>query len=208
VTIHPLPVRSRAHDHVVAPLRGGGVAVLRPLRPGETDALRAVFDGLSPASRTSRYLVGMGALPPWMLTALADVDGAGHVAWLASVGGEPAGIARFVRVAPDTAEIAFEVVDAHQGRGLGTVLLDTLTTVACMHGVRRLRATVHPANVPSLRLLARLAIPLTLSDGLLEGEGPLQLLSPARVNRRAVVALAARAGGQVGSCPPAHAAAH
>jgi RimJ/RimL family protein N-acetyltransferase len=171
--------------------------VLRPLRAGETEPLLAVFEGLSPASRFSRFLVGVPRLPSSMLSALVDLDGHDHVAWLASIDGMPAGVARSIRVAPDTAEIAFEVADVHQGHGLGTVLLDTVTTVAATHGVRRVRASVLPANAPSLRLLARLGIPLTLNDGLLEGEGPLRLLDPSHVNRRAVVALAQRQNGSV-----------
>jgi RimJ/RimL family protein N-acetyltransferase len=191
MTIAWLPNGTRSpRDHVEVRLSRGAAATLRPLGPGETKPLLAVFDRLSAASRFDRYLVGVPRLPSPMLKALAAVDGHDHVAWLASVAGQPAGIARYVRVAAEAAEVAFEVADAHQGRGLGTALLDTITTVAAAHGVRRVQATVLPTNAPSLRLLARLGIPLTLHDGLLEGEGPLRLLDPARVDRGAVVALA------------------
>lgn len=191
MTITWLPTSTRSpQDHVEVPLSRGASAALRPLGPGETEPLLAVFDQLSAASRFDRYLAGVPRLPSTMLKALAAVDGHDHVAWLASVAGQPAGIARYVRVGAASAEVAFEVADAHQGRGLGTALLDTITTVASAHGVRRVQATVLPTNAPSLRLLARLGIPLTLRDGLLEGEGPLRLLDPARVDRRAVVALA------------------
>lgn len=191
MTISWLPRSRPMRDHIHVPLSRGGAAALRPLRAGETEPLLAVFEGLSAASRASRYLVGVPRLPSVMLKALVAVDGHDHVAWLATVAGEPAGIARYVRVAPDTVEVAFEVADDHQGLGLGTALLDVATTVAAAHGVRRVRATVLPTNAPSLRLLARLGIPLTLVDGLLEGEGPLRLLDPALVDRRAVLALAA-----------------
>ena len=203
MTISWLPTRARrSPDHVEAALSRGGAAQLRPLHAGETEPLLAVFESLSPASRMDRYLVGVPRLPSAMLNALVAVDGHDHVAWLATVAGRPAGIARSIRVATDTAEVAFEVADAHQGRGLGTVLLDTVTTVAAAHGVRRVRATVLPTNAPSLRLLAQLGIPLTLRDGLLEGEGPLRLLDPARVDRHAVVALAQRQDGPVGQEGP------
>ena len=199
MTISWLPNRSHpAPDHVDVALSRGGAAQLRPLHAGEREPLLAVFESLSPASRMDRYLVGVPRLPSSMLNALVAVDGHDHVAWLATVAGRPAGIARSIRVAPDTAEIAFEVADAHQGRGLGTVLMDTVTTVAAAHGVRRVTATVLPSNAASLRLLARLGIPLTLRDGLLEGEGPLRLLDPARVDRHAVVALAQRLDGPAG----------
>ncbi len=212
MTLSWLPFRPEpARDHVVVRLAHGARAHLRPLRPGETEPLLSVFESMSLASRASRYLIGTPRLPSTMLSALVDLDGRDHVAWLATVDGTPAGIARYVRTDPDTAEIAFEVADAHQGRGLGTVLMDTVTTVAAEHGVRRVRATVLPANAPSLRVLARLGIPLTLADGLLEGEGPLRLLDPARVDRGAVVAVAtahAREVGQDGSCGTPCTSAH
>lgn len=191
MTISWLPDRSGSdRAHVAAQLTGGGSATLRPLRAGETAPLLSVFEGMSPASRASRYLTGVPRIPPTMLAALVDVDGHDHVAWLATVDGTPAGIARYVRVAPATVEIAFEVADAYQRRGLGSVLLDTITTSACAAGVRRLRATVLPTNAVSLGLLGRLGLRLTFCDGVLEGDGPLRLLDPPRVDRAAVVALA------------------
>lgn len=190
MTLAPLSHEPRS---VPVPL-DGGVATLRPLRHGETEPLLAVFAGMSAASRASRYFLGMTALPSSSIAALVDVDGCGHVAWVADVDGAPVGIARYVRVAPHTAEVAFEVVDAQQGRGLGTALLDVVTTVAAGQGVRRLRASVLPANTPSLRLVRRIGIALAYEDGVLEGEGDLRLLDPPRVDRAAVLALARRDG--------------
>ena len=181
----------RHHDASVAVrLRDGGTAELRPLGPGEVEPLQAVFDGLSPASRNDRYLVGIPRLTGSMRTALAAVDGHRHIAWLASIGGQPAGIARAIRVAPRTAEVAFEVVDEHQGRGLGAVLLDTVTTVAAVYGIQRLQASVLPSNHRSRQLLAQVGLHLRPADGLLDADGPLRLLDPPRVDRPAIVRMA------------------
>lgn len=171
-------------------LRDGLHAVLRPLGPGEVEPLQAVFDGLSPASRTDRYLAGLPRLTSTMRDALAAVDGHQHLAWLGSVRDRPAGIARVIRVAPATVEIAYEVVDAHQGRGLGAALVDAVTTVASVSGIERVRASVLPSNHRSRHLLDLLGVPLRTSDGLLEGEGPLRLMDPPRVDRAAVVRVA------------------
>ncbi len=154
--------------YVTVPLRGGE-ARLRPLLAGELAVQRAVFDGLSPASRTDRYLTGVSALTPGMWRALTAVDGHHHVAWLATVEGRPAGIGRFVRVGPCTADIAFEVADEFQGLGLGTALLDTVTTVAAAMRIRRLQATALGTNRRSRRLLSKVGVTLRPSDGLLEG---------------------------------------
>jgi len=168
----------------------GGDAILRPLGPADGAALDEVFEQLSPASREARYLAGLPELPPFLRDVLADVDGRDHVAWLAVVDGRPGGIGRYVRVGPETAELAFEVVDAHQGRGLGTALLDALTTVAMVSGVRRIKASVQPDNHRSRHLLTKVGLALTGDRHLLEGEAPLVLMEPARVNRWAVVRLA------------------
>jgi RimJ/RimL family protein N-acetyltransferase len=177
-----------------------GLAELRPLGPGEEEPLAHVFAAMSPESRASRYLTGLSQMPSAMRTALAAVDGHRHVAWLASVEGQPAGIARYVRTAPCSAELAFEVVDAHHGRGLGTALVDVLTTVAAVSGIQRVEATLLASNKPSLHLLQRIGLSFQASSGTLEGSGPLRLLDPARVDRPAVVRLAlAAAAGPNGS---------
>ena len=102
---------------------------------------------------------------------LTDVDGDRHVAWVALVDGEPVGICRYVRTALDVAELAFEVVDAHQGRGIGAALVDAVTTVARDNGIRWFEATVEPGNAASEALVARAGVRLFVSDGLLEGGG-------------------------------------
>lgn len=197
------------------PLIDGSVVALRPLERGETGPLEAVFDGLSHASRGDRYLVPVHRLTQAMRHALTTVDGQRHVAWLASVAGRPVGIARAVRTTPLTAEIAFEVVDEMQGRGVGAILLDTVTTVAATAGVEKLRASVLPSNHRSVHLLAQVGLRLSLIDGLLEGESPLALMQPARVDRRAVVGIAlgrrrpvAACTGQRKSPSPARTSAH
>ena len=194
--VRPFADGDAAHprDHVVAGTRAGHVAELRPLEQGEVDPLLAVFAGMSLASRADRYLVGLPSLPRSILDALTDVDGCDHAAWLASVGGQPVGTARYLRLEPGLAELAFEVADDYQGRGLGAVLLDAITTVACGQGVRRVRATVLASNMRSRRLVGRVGIRLRPGDGMLEGEGSLRLLDPPRVDRGAVLALARTCG--------------
>ena len=171
-----------------------GLASLRPLGPGEEEPLTGVFAGMSPDSRASRYLTGLSRLTPAMLRTLTAVDGHDHVAWLASIEGRPVGIGRFIRTLPGTAELAFEVVDAHHGRGIGSALLDALTTLAAVSGVQHLEATVLESNKRSTRLLERVGLTFRADQGTLEGTGRLRLLDPPRVDRPAVVRLAAAAG--------------
>jgi len=157
--------------------------MLRPLEPGEDAALLAVFEGLSARSRELRFLTAMNTLRPSVVRALTDVDGCRHVAWLATVDGRPAGIARYVTIPDGPADLAFEVADAQQGRGLGSLLLDAVTRVS---------ATVHPGNKVSVHLLRRYGLVLQLSYGVLEGDATLCLPEPALVDRAAVLDLAVR----------------
>lgn len=179
----------REDPYVTVPL-ARGEARLRPLYRGELAPQRAVFDGLSGASRTDRFLTGVDRLTSSMWQALADVDGHDHVAWLATVEGRPAGIGRFVRTAPCTADVAFEVADEFQGIGLGTVLLDAVTTVAMAKRIRRLQASVLGTNRRSQHLLSRVGLSLRPSDGILEGESLFHLIDPPRIDRPAVLRLA------------------
>jgi RimJ/RimL family protein N-acetyltransferase len=182
----------RALEQVRVDLADGGTAMLRPLRHGEVEPVLEVFAGLSELSRARRFLTGMTRLPAMMLAALTDVDGCDHVAWVATVGGCAVGIGRYARTDPDTVEIALEVVDAHQGRGLGWVLADVVATIACSNGATLVSATVAPDNAPSLRVLRALGLTTRLDDGLLEGTGRLRLPDPAWVRRSAVLARARR----------------
>ena len=169
----------------------GGPAWLRPLGPDEAEPLQAVFDAMSLESRYARYLQGMSELTPGMTRMLTAVDGTDHVAWLASIGDRPAGIARYLKVDPRTAEIAFEVADEFQGRGLGPALVDTVTTIAASSGVRRLQAMVLGSNRHSRRLLSLVGLELARQDGgVLEADGPFHLLERPRLNRSEVVRLA------------------
>ena len=58
----------------------------------------------------------------------------------------------------DAAEIAFEVEDAHQGRGIGTLLFETLAAAARERGIRRFVANVLPQNRRMLQLFREVGL--------------------------------------------------
>jgi len=190
------PAPGPTPDAVPVRLPDGRVAAIRPLQHGERGPLLAVFDKMSSASRARRYLTGMVRLPSTAIQSLTDVDGHRHMAWVASMHGEPVGIARCVRDDAGVADVAVEVVDDHHGLGIASALVDAVTTVAAARGVRRVRATLTPENEPSRRLVTRIGVRLHVVDHLLEGEGPLRLMHPQRIDRQAVLALARRWGDE------------
>jgi GNAT superfamily N-acetyltransferase len=119
-----------------------------------------VFAGLSERSRRHRFLAAKPRLPQRELEYLSDVGRCGHEALVAATlpAGRPVGIARYVRSTCDdeTAEVAVEVIDEYQGRGVGRLLGRQLVRHALAVGVTRFRATVSAENTAGLRLVERL----------------------------------------------------
>jgi RimJ/RimL family protein N-acetyltransferase len=86
--------------------------------------------------------------------------------------GQPGvGSARYVRERDnrDIAEVAFAVIDAYQGRGLGTLLLGALAVAARENGVRRFRARMLSDNVAMRAVLRRAGARMDFAEpGVLE----------------------------------------
>jgi GNAT superfamily N-acetyltransferase len=143
--------------------------VLRRLHNGERHPVLDVFAGLSERSRRLRFLGAKPRLLRSDLDLLVDVGCCGHeaVAAVEPDTGRTVGIARFVRdVAAPEAEIAFEVVDDHQGRGIGKRLVAELRTLAREQGILRFRAYVDRSNRPALALVHALGeVLVERSDG-------------------------------------------
>lgn len=146
---------------------------LRPLRFGERRPVLDVFDGLSERSRRLRFLGSKPRLLESDVAQLVDVGCCGREAVVAveQETGRTVGIARFVRDegAPE-AEIAFEVVDEWQGRGLGKLLLAELRALALAQGILRFRALVAHGNQPAFALVRGLGDKLVhrYEDGAVE----------------------------------------
>jgi ribosomal protein S18 acetylase RimI-like enzyme len=133
---------------------------IRALRDGDAATVAAVFGRLGPGSREKRFCGAKPRLSEDELAALARVDADRHVL-VGYVDGdpEPVAIARLVRNGR-SAEIAFEVVDAYQGRGIGSVLARELAADARAAGIRELVATVCGDNPPVVSLLRQVATSL------------------------------------------------
>ena len=115
-----------------------------------------VFAGLSERSRRLRFLGSKPRLLQSDVDWLVDVGCCGREAVVAvdPATGRTVGIARFVRDegAPE-AEIAFEVVDEWQGRGIGRRLVTELRALALEQGILRFRALIAHGNLPAAALV-------------------------------------------------------
>ena len=142
------------HARVVRPKRGPEILV-RPLRRGDTATVQAVFDRLGEESRRTRFNGPKWRLGEKELRWLAMV-GPGHHALVAWVDGdpEPVAMARLVRVG-ETAEIAFEVADDYQARGIGSALVELLVADARAARICEVTALVRSDNPAALAVLRR-----------------------------------------------------
>ncbi len=62
---------------------------------------------------------------------------------------------RYIVVEPEKAEVAFAVVDEHQGQGIGAALLHHLATIARNAGLQELIAEVLSDNTPMLKVFEK-----------------------------------------------------
>ena len=143
------------HPHLHARYVDG--ITIRPLRDGDTDTVATLFARLGSRSRERRFCGAKPRLGEAELAALSRVDAEHHVL-VAYVERDPrpAGIARLVSDGR-SAEIAFEVADEHQGRGIGSVLARELAADARAAGITELVATVCGDNAAVVSLLRRVA---------------------------------------------------
>jgi ribosomal protein S18 acetylase RimI-like enzyme len=62
---------------------------------------------------------------------------------------------RYIMIQPGQAEMAFTVIDAYQGKGIGGILMRHLVAIARDGGLKELIAEVLPENAPMLKLFSR-----------------------------------------------------
>ncbi len=135
------------HWAAVVVLRDGGTAHVRPIRPDDGEELQRFHLAQSEESVYLRFFAPMPRLSNRDLTRFTHVDHDSRVAIIAEVAGRIVGIGRYDRINEEPkAEVAFNIADSDQGRGLGSVLLEHLAAAARERGIRRFVAEVLPRN--------------------------------------------------------------
>ena len=136
-------------------LRDGGTGHLRPVSPADAEALQAFHMRQSQSSIYLRFFTYKAKLSGRELKRFTHVDYHDRVAFVLTIGSEIVGIGRYDRLDdPTEAEVAFNISDEHQGRGIGSILLEHLAAAARENGIRRFSAEVLPENRKMLSVFA------------------------------------------------------
>lgn len=152
-------------------LRDGSTGHLRPISPDDADAVQAFHMRQSQNSIYLRFFTYKSSLSAKELRRFTEVDHVGRVAFVVTRGQDIIGIGRYDRLDnPDEAEVAFNVSDAYQGRGLGSILLEHLAAAARENGIRRFTAEVLPENRKMITVFAEAGyeVERRFDDGVVE----------------------------------------
>jgi RimJ/RimL family protein N-acetyltransferase len=140
-------------------LADGARVWVRRLEPADRHALTQSFERLSDRSRIQRFLGPKRELTDHDLTQFLYVD---HVRREALVAIDPAngsivGVGRYCMwpQGDNVAELAGEIVDDWQGRGIGRELLARIIERAGANEIRKLTASAFSDNAAALALLKR-----------------------------------------------------
>jgi acetyl coenzyme A synthetase (ADP forming)-like protein len=134
-------------------LTDGATVHMRAMQPEDEPRLAAMYERLSSDSLYYRFF---SPVPRATATSLEmhKLGAAGHVARIALLGDEVLAAARYDVVSPGVAEVAFVVADEHQGRGVGTLLLEHLAVIARSEGIHTFAADTLPDNGRMLGMFA------------------------------------------------------
>lgn len=140
-------------------LRDGRPIEIRALRPEDEADMLVAIDRTGAESRQRRFFVTKRGFSDAEKAFFMKIDFVNHVALVAEIdeGEGPAivGGGRYVIVKAGQAEVAFMVVDAYQGQGIGMILTRHLAGLARAAGLKQLAADVLPGNLAMRRVLEK-----------------------------------------------------
>jgi GNAT superfamily N-acetyltransferase len=135
---------------------------VRALEPNDVDRLADLYDGLSPQSRLLRFMSPVPRVSDSTLEHLASIDHDRHEALGAFDPGGLVASAHWFRSTRDPcrAEVAIEVTDRYQRRGVGSRLMRVLGNRARSKGIAEFGATIMAENTGAIALLRATGWPL------------------------------------------------
>jgi GNAT superfamily N-acetyltransferase len=150
-------------------LGDGSQIEVRSLRPEDEADMLAAVGQASVQSLQRRFFAVKRGFSEKERAFFMDIDFKDHVALiaLAQEGSRPVivGGGRYIVFEAGRAEMAFVVVDAWQGRGIGSILMRHLVGIARDAGLHELTAEVLPENAAMLKVFGKFGFkPATRHD--------------------------------------------
>ena len=151
---------SEATNYTARELLGDGSQIeIRALRREDEADMLAAVGKASAQSLQRRFFVMKRHFSDKERAFFMDIDFKNHVAIVALtdeagrkviIGG-----GRYILFEPGRAEMAFVVVDAWQGRGVGSILMRHLVKIASYTGLQELTAEVLPENAAMIKVFGK-----------------------------------------------------
>jgi acyl-CoA synthetase (NDP forming)/GNAT superfamily N-acetyltransferase len=168
---------SMATGEVYALLADGSTVEIRPARPDDFDAVKAMHQAMSPNNTYLRFFNISRMAADREARRICRNPAPGNVALLALVGHEVVGVASYVLTGEhlEQAEVAFAVADHMHDRGIATLLLEHLVSYARSRQIVTFKAETLTENKAMLKVFADAGLPVErrYADGLFELTFPL-----------------------------------
>jgi acyl-CoA synthetase (NDP forming)/RimJ/RimL family protein N-acetyltransferase len=157
-------------------LSDGSTVEIRRAQPQDADDIRQMHEQMSPDNAYFRFFSFSPQAPEREAQRLARPEGPDHAALLARLDGKLIGVASYEPThRPGIAEIAFAVSDEMHGRGVATLLLEHLVSLARQRRLTAFAAETLPENLAMQRVFADAGLPVErqFADGVIELTMPL-----------------------------------
>jgi ribosomal protein S18 acetylase RimI-like enzyme len=140
-------------------LSDGRPIEIRALRREDEADMLAAVGKTSAQSLQRRFFVMKRHFSDKERAFFMDVDFKNHVAIVATADEDGreliVGGGRYIVFEPGRAEMAFVVIDAWQGRGIGSILMRHLVKIASVSGLNELTAEVLPENTAMIKVFGK-----------------------------------------------------
>lgn len=148
-------------------LKDGRVAGIRPIVPEDAPKFVEFYSRVSPESKYFRFFAPYPRLSDRDVHRFTEVDHHKRVGFVMTLHDDIIAVGRYDAISDEEAEVAFLVEDAHQGRGIGQLLLEHLAQAGRERGFIRFSAEVLPENVRMLQVFREMGYTIsgTLEDG-------------------------------------------
>jgi acyl-CoA synthetase (NDP forming)/GNAT superfamily N-acetyltransferase len=170
-------VSTQAEPSAYALLTDGTTIEIRPARPGDFDAVRDMHAKMSPGNLYLRFFGLSRVAAEQEARRVCRAPAPDHGALLAVLDGEVVGCGSYERIdaSSGSAEVAMAVADDMHRRGVGTLLLEHLISLAGGRGFRAFTAETLIGNALMLQVFADAGLPVhrALADGVYHFTFPL-----------------------------------